>query len=63
MILAHGDPNASPLTPNPHLDAVAVVAVVAIAYWLAITRLGPRRIPPGEPACTRRQALLFGFMP
>ena len=60
MILAHGDPTSSPLTPHLHPDVVAFVAVLALAYWLALTRLGPRVLPPGEPACTRRQAILVG---
>ena len=59
MILAHGDPSASPLTPHLHPDVVAFVAVLALAYWLALTRIGPRRLPAGEPACTRRQARLL----
>ena len=56
MILAHGDPTRSPLTPHLHPDVVAFVAALAVAYWLALTRLGPRVLPPGEPAWTRREA-------
>ncbi|MGH9266213.1 MAG: cytochrome c oxidase assembly protein [Acidimicrobiales bacterium] len=59
MMLAHGDPTASPLTPHLHPDVVAFVAVLVLAYWLALTRLGPRVLPPGEPAWSRRQA---GFL-
>lgn len=32
---------------------------MALGYWLALTRLGPRRLPPGEASCTRRQAPLL----
>ena len=56
MILAHGDPSSSPLTPHLHPDVVAFVAVLVLAYWLALTRLGPRLGPAGEPAYTPRQA-------
>jgi len=59
MMLAHGDPTTSPLTPHLHPDVVAFVAVVALAYWLALTRLGPRVVPAGERACTRGQARLL----
>ncbi len=34
---------------------VAVVAIVALAYWLAVGRFRPA----GEPACTTRQARLL----
>ncbi|MGH9155999.1 MAG: cytochrome c oxidase assembly protein [Acidimicrobiales bacterium] len=59
MILAHGDPSRSPLTPHLHPDVVIVVAVVALGYWLALRYVGPRNLPAGEPACTRRQATLL----
>jgi putative membrane protein len=58
-MLAHGDPTGSPLSPHLHPDVVAVVAVVALAYWLALTRLGPRVLPAGEAAYTQRQARLL----
>ena len=59
MILAHGDPASSPLAPHLHPDVVAFVVVLGLAYWLALTRLGPRHLPAGEPVCTRRQARLL----
>lgn len=59
MILAHGDPASSPLTPHLHPDVVAFVAVLGLAYWLALTRLGPARVPVGQPAWTPRQAKLL----
>lgn len=55
MMLAHGGPTGSPLAPHLHPDVIAVVALVAGAYWLALTRLRPA----GEPACTTRQARLL----
>ncbi len=59
VILAHGDATGSPLTPHLHPDVVALVAVLALAYWLALARLGPRLLPPGERPFTRRQARLL----
>jgi putative membrane protein len=51
MLLAHGEPLQSPLSPRLHPDVVVFVALLALAYWLA---LGPRR-PADEPPATRRQ--------
>jgi len=59
MILAHGGPTTSPLTPHLHPDVIVVVAVVALAYWLALSRLGPRVVPPGEARYSRRQVRLL----
>ena len=59
MILAHGEPTISPLTFHLHPDVIAFVVVVALAYWLALTRLGPGVLPEGETACTRRQTRLL----
>jgi len=59
MILAHSDLTTSPLTPHLHPDVMALVAVVAVAYWLALTRLGPRMVPDDERPYTRRQARLL----
>ena len=55
VILAHGDPTTSPLTPHLHPDVVAFVVVLALAYWVALTRLGPRLAQDGERPYTRRQ--------
>ena len=59
VILAHGDPTPSPLTPHLHPDVVAFVAVLALAYWLALTRLGPRLAPDEEPPYTQRKVRLL----
>ena len=59
MILAHGDPGTSQLAPHLHPDVVAFVVVLALAYWLALTRLGPRLAPAGEAPYTRRQVRLL----
>lgn len=37
----------------------ALVAVLGGAYWLALTRLGPARVRPGQPVASRRQVTLF----
>lgn len=49
------------LAAHPHLhpDVLVFVAVLALAYWLALHRVSPRHRPAGEPACTRRQARLL----
>jgi putative membrane protein len=59
VIFAHGEPAGSPFDPRLHADVVIVVALVAVAYWLALTRLGPRVAPAGEPPYTRRQVRLL----
>jgi putative membrane protein len=59
-MLAHGNAPDWPLDPHLHLDVVAVVALVAAGYWLALTRLGPRLAPAGEPPYSRRQVRLLG---
>lgn len=58
MMLAHSGSD-SPLSPHLHPDVVAVVALVALSYRLALTRLGPRRVPPDQQPYTRRQATLL----
>jgi len=59
MILSHGNPTVSPLAPHLHLDVIAVVVLVGLAYWLALTHLGPRVLPDGERPCSGRQARLL----
>lgn len=55
MILAHaGDPNRAPMQFHLHPDVLAVAAVVALLYWYAIRRLGPR-LAPGPRPLTRGQ--------
>ncbi len=60
MVLAHiGDAARDPLDFHLHPDVVAVVAAVALAYWLALRIVGPRVVPPEEPVLTRRQARML----
>jgi putative membrane protein len=69
MLLAHGDPTDWPLDPHLHVDVLAVVALVAVGYWLALTRLGPqlgpsgprsgRSVSVGEAPYSRRQVRLL----
>ena len=42
-----------------HLDVLAVVLVLEGAYLWAIRRLGPRVLPRGEAAASRRQVIWF----
>ena len=58
-MLAHGDPDDWPLDFHLHPDVIVVVALVALGYWLALTRLGPRRAPAGIPPASRRQVRLL----
>ena len=51
MLLAHGEPLRSPLSPHLHPDVVAFVALLALAYWLALGRFRPAERGPA----TRRQ--------
>jgi putative membrane protein len=60
VILAHGDPGDWPLDFHAHPDVLVVVALVALGYWLALTRLGRRLAPAGTPPYSRRQPRLLG---
>jgi len=42
-----------------HLDVLAVMAALEGGYLLAIRRVGPRFVPPGERPATRRQITLY----
>jgi putative membrane protein len=42
-----------------HLDVLAVVLVLEGAYLWAVLRMGPRVLPEGEPAVSRRQLVWF----
>jgi putative membrane protein len=44
---------------NLHLDVLSVVLVLEGAYLWAVLRFGPRALPPGEPAVSRRQLVWF----
>ncbi|MGH9177137.1 MAG: cytochrome c oxidase assembly protein [Acidimicrobiales bacterium] len=57
MILAHA--GLSGWEWHAHPDVWALIAVLGGAYWLALSRLGPSRVQPGEPVAARRQVALF----
>ncbi len=44
---------------HAHPDVWTLVVVLAVGYWLAVTRLGPSRAARGEPVATRRQVTFF----
>src|SRR5215211_936149 len=50
---------ADPWRFQAHVEVWLLVAVVAGGYWYAITRIGPKAVPVGEPIVTRRQVLWF----
>ena len=52
MIAATG---SASLRFHSHPSVVLVVGAVAVFFWWAFTRLGPRLAPAGEPVVTRRQ--------
>ena len=58
-MLAHVGP--SPWEFHPHPDVWLLVAALAGGYWLAVARVGPSRVGPGEAVVTRRQATLFAL--
>ena len=60
MIVAHGDPADWPLEFHLHPDVMVMVALVAVGYWLALTRLGPRLAPRGTAPYSRRHVWLLG---
>lgn len=57
MILAHV--GASGWEWHPHPDVWALVLVLAAGYWLALARVGPSQVRPGERVATRRQVTTF----
>lgn len=56
-MLAHV--GASPWEWHAHPDVWALGIVLLGGYWLAVTRLGPSRVSPGEPVATRRHVTCF----
>ena len=46
---------------HPHPDVWLLVGVLAGAYWLALTRVGPTQVGPGEVVASRRQVGLFSL--
>jgi len=56
-MLAHA--GASGWEWHPHPDVWLLVVVLLAGYRLAITRIGPSQVRPGEPLATRRQVTLY----
>jgi putative membrane protein len=44
---------------HAHPDVWAIFTTSLILYWYAITRIGPRVVPPGQTIVTRRQVAWF----
>lgn len=44
---------------HPHPEVWALVVGLTLAYMLAITYLGPRKVPPGTPPASRGQRIAF----
>ena len=44
---------------QPHPEVWALLVGLAVSYWWAVTRIGPRATRPGETVVTRRQVLSF----
>jgi putative membrane protein len=42
-----------------HPDVWSVVAALVVSYWWALTRLGPRKVAPGEAVATRNQVICY----
>ena len=58
-MLAHS--GASPWEWHPHPDVWVLIAVLVGAYWLAVRRVGPSQVAPGEAVVSRRQVIFFGL--
>jgi putative membrane protein len=54
-----GSASPSPWKFDPHLDVVLVTTLLVLAYWLALTRLGPRYAPAGQPVASRGNKIAF----
>ena len=46
---------------HPHPDVWVLVAVLGGGYWLALRRLGPRYVSPGDPPASRGQVTAFAL--
>jgi putative membrane protein len=46
---------------EPHPDVLLVVGLLVAAYAIALTRVGPRTLPPATPVATRFQITCFGL--
>ena len=49
--------NGRDLAFNLHPDVILLMASLAVGYWWAITRLGPKLVPPGTPVVSRRMVI------
>ncbi|MDQ3574249.1 MAG: cytochrome c oxidase assembly protein [Actinomycetota bacterium] len=58
-VLAHA--GASPWAWHAHPDVWALVAALGLGYWLALARIGPSHVEPGEKVATRLQVVSFGL--
>lgn len=58
-MLAHAGADASPWAFDVHPDVLVVLGGLAVAYAVALRRLGPGLAPPGEPVITPRQRWLL----
>ena len=59
MMLAHV--GASGWEWHPHPDVWLLIVVLACGYTLALARIGPSQVGPGQPVATRRQVTLFAL--
>lgn len=46
---------------HPHPDVWLLIVTIVAAYTLALTRIGPSQVRPGQPVATRRQVTLFAL--
>jgi putative membrane protein len=46
---------------EPHPDVLLIVGMIVAGYAIALTRIGPRTLPPGAPVATRFQVTCFGL--
>jgi putative membrane protein len=49
----------SPWVWHPHIDVWVLVAVLAVGYVVAIRRIGPQFVEPGEPPASKGQIRLW----
>jgi putative membrane protein len=46
---------------TPHPDVWLLCAVLAVGYWMAVERVGPRFVAPGTPVVTRTQVISWSL--
>ncbi len=51
--------SVNPWRFQPHPEVWALIAFLAVSYWYAVTRIGPRVARPGEVVASRRQVTWF----